>query len=310
MIVPSDLGTAWSTMFQTWWLSEYNTSRTVDDATIGQLAIVQSMPNFTGNNVDLSWLGAAPQMREWVGEKQMIGIGKHTWAAIIKDYEATLEVQMNALLDARGNVYEPRIREMGVNAARLRWTLLSTLIKNGHTGLCYDGQGFFDTDHSEGDSGTQSNYLAASSGVTLAGLSTDFYAAVTALQGFKDDKGITIGGGNFRPLVVIPNDATLRQNFGLLKGASMISTTSNVLSGEFDLVVAPELTVATSWCVFRTDGPIKPFYINERQAPSYQDNFSSPASESMLLRGIGIATVEARYAATYAEWRKGVMVHA
>ena len=38
-------------------------------------------------------------------------------------------------------------------------SLLSTLIVNGATTVCYDGQYFFDTDHSEGASGTQSNKI-------------------------------------------------------------------------------------------------------------------------------------------------------
>ena len=57
------------------------------------------------------------------------------------------------------NPYEQRIREMAQNAARLTYNLISDLIKGGAAAKCYDSQFFFDTDHSEGDSGTQSNKL-------------------------------------------------------------------------------------------------------------------------------------------------------
>ena len=40
-------------------------------------------------------------------------------------------------------------------------SLLSTLIVNGESATCYDEQYFFDTDHSEGESGTQSNVISA-----------------------------------------------------------------------------------------------------------------------------------------------------
>ena len=47
----------------------------------------------------------------------------------------------------------------------------------------------FDTDHSEGSSGTQSNYQASS----YALASDKVKLVVTAMRGFKDDKGVPAG---------------------------------------------------------------------------------------------------------------------
>ena len=53
-----------------------------------------------------------------------------------------------------------RIREQ-VQRAQAHWAkLLSDLIIAAESTVCYDGQYFFDTDHSEGDSGTQDNDLS------------------------------------------------------------------------------------------------------------------------------------------------------
>lgn len=61
--------------------------------------------------------------------------------------------------------------------------LLAEVIEGN--GLCYDGQNFFDTDHSEGASGTQSNYQASSYALAL----DKTKLVVTAMRGFKDDTG-------------------------------------------------------------------------------------------------------------------------
>jgi len=70
---------------------------------------------------------------------------------------------------------------------------LTTLIVNGASSVCYDGQYFFDNDHSEGDSGTQSNALsgAAATGTqpTAAEAEAALMACVAAILGYKDDQG-------------------------------------------------------------------------------------------------------------------------
>ena len=44
------------------------------------------------------------------------------------------------------------------------WLMLTTLMIAGESSLCYDGQYFFDTDHSDGASGTLSNSISFAAG--------------------------------------------------------------------------------------------------------------------------------------------------
>lgn len=305
-IVPSDLATQWSTNYQTLFLTEFNQSVAVDAGSLNPITLEIPLPDFQGTTVQLDWLGAAPQMAQWTDEKKALGLSKYAWSATVLNYQASIEVDLNAMMDARFNPYEARIREMAQNAARLRYNLISDLISGGAAALCYDGQYFFDTDHSEGDSGTQSNKLTGT-GTSQAQVTTDFYSASAALYGFLDDKGVPIAPAPFRPLVWIPNSATLIERFRTLQGATVISQTNNVLANSFDVVVDPRLTDTNDWYMFRTNGILKPFIFVNREESNYKDNFAATTGDPFERR-IGKASVEARAKATYGMWQQAVKV--
>jgi phage major head subunit gpT-like protein len=303
-MVPSDLATQWSVDYETLFLASYNDAIAVARERFSPLMMEIPMGDHQGNQMTMDWLGAAPQMREWVDEKRAQGLGKYAWSVLIKRYEASVDVDMDTFNDARGNVYEPRFREMGRNAARLPYRLISALIRGGLTGLCYDGQYFYDTDHSEGLSGTQSNRLTGT-GTSDSQIETDFYAAKSALLGFKDDQGEVLGPDDFRPLVWIPNNKTVIQAFAKLAKAVLLSNNSNILAGEFDIVIDPSLTDVNDWGMFRTDSALKPFVFIDRETPHYEDNFNG-GSDEVFKRRKGMASVVGRAAAAYGLWQNAV----
>ena len=108
------------------------------------------------------WLGQVPAMREFIGGKNAKGFTDNGITIVNKEFEATLAIKERWMrLDKTGQALI-RIAELAQRAGEHWGKLLSTLITNGTgstSGLCYDGQYFFDTDHSEGDSGTQKNLL-------------------------------------------------------------------------------------------------------------------------------------------------------
>lgn len=103
-----------------------------------------------GRSVDYKWLGAFPMMREWVGERVIKDLSAFGYTIVNKDYEATVEVDRNDIEDDQIGVYTPMIRGLGVAAAQHPDVLVFSLLKNGFSEVCYDGQYFFDTDHPVG----------------------------------------------------------------------------------------------------------------------------------------------------------------
>jgi len=103
-----------------------------------------------------AWLGAFPRMREWVGDRQIKNLELHSYTIENKDWETTVEVDRNDVMDDAIGVYNPIISELGRTAAVHPDELVFGLLKEGFSTVCYDGQYFFDTDHPVGD-GTASN---------------------------------------------------------------------------------------------------------------------------------------------------------
>jgi len=311
MHVSSDLAQAVSTQFEAWFQDSYNPTVAVVEQRFAGLIQPLTLENFQGNRINLNWLGAAPQLREWTDEKRAIGLGKYEWDIVVRRWEATQAIDLDFLADNRWNLYEPRLREMALNATRHRYNLLSDLIRLGLTALCYDGQNFFDTDHSEGDSGTQSNELTGT-GTSLAQVRTDYFTAKAALMQYKDDKGEPIWAGDFRPLIWSPANATLMERFEELRGANVTSSNStggntNILQNAFDVVYDPKQTDATDWVMFNPEGPMKPFVSVNREAMHYEDNFGT-GHPDVWSRREGQASVVGRDNMTYGMWQKAARV--
>jgi phage major head subunit gpT-like protein len=107
------------------------------------------------------WLGKFPKMREWVGTRVFQDMSAHGYSIVNKDFEATVAVDRNDIEDDNLGIYAPLFQEMGNSAAQQPDDLTFSLMADGRTQICYDGQYFFDTDHpsfdQNGDAATVSN---------------------------------------------------------------------------------------------------------------------------------------------------------
>ena len=108
--------------------------------------VAMTIPSSTATNT-YAWLGKFPQMREWVGTRQIGKMAKQAMAIENKKYESTVGVARTDIEDDQVGMYRPMMAAMGESAAALPDTLVWSLLKRGKSTLCYDGQYFFDTDH-------------------------------------------------------------------------------------------------------------------------------------------------------------------
>ena len=113
---------------------------------------------------EYGWIADLPSMREWVGDRVVHALRRQNYAIVNEDYELTISVPRNDILDDRLGVYGARFQSMGEAAAALPDQLVWPLLKEGFDathGLCYDGQFFFDVDHpyvdAEGEEKSQAN---------------------------------------------------------------------------------------------------------------------------------------------------------
>lgn len=216
------------------------------------------------------WLGMVPAMREWIGGRDPKRLREFTWAISNKDYEATLEIMVKEMRrDASGQIMI-RVAELARRALAHPAKLMSQKIIDAESTACYDGQYFFDTDHSEGSSGTQDNdrTSAAATGTTptVPEMRDAIMGTIQAILGFKDDQGepMNEGARRFEVMVPIPYYATAVSAVTLpvidAGAANIIPAMPNL---SIDVVPNARLTWTDKFATFRTDGETKPFILQE-----------------------------------------------
>lgn len=218
-----------------------------------------------------AWLGAPPAMHEFIGKRQLNELKENSFTISNKDHEANLRIKSKDMRRDKTGQIQKRVDQLATRVNNYPGALLSTLIMNGESSLCYDGQYFFDTDHSDGLSGTLSNSItfAAATGTTptVDEFSDAIVAAIQQMYGFKDDAGEPINEDAVEFIVMVPVTymGVALKAVAVLTGASGATATIAALAKDFTIKVAtnPRLTWTTKIAVFRVDGGIQPFILQE-----------------------------------------------
>jgi phage major head subunit gpT-like protein len=104
------------------------------------------VPSSTKSNT-YGWLGAFPQMREWVGDRVIKDMAESAYQIANQKWEATLGVDRTDIEDDNLGQYRIMARHMADEYGRFMSRRMAALISGGFENLCYDGQPFFDAEH-------------------------------------------------------------------------------------------------------------------------------------------------------------------
>lgn len=272
-----------------------------------------------------NWLGQTPAMREWLAGRQAKGFSGQGVTILNKHYEATLEIALKDMRRDKTGQIRARMSELAQRGQTHWASLVSTLIVNGDTALCYDGQYFFDTDHVEGDSGVQSNKIS----VTIANVPAQVHgttanpsieeiqqailAGIAQILSFVDDKG--------EPMNELANSFTVMVPIGLYMKAvaavtpAALAALPNNMNGNnlanFKIKVVPNtrFTAAgwtTKFTVFRTDAPTKAIIRQTEKEVEFKmkDENSEFAFDNDAIQ----AGIDGWRGAGYGHWQRGVHV--
>lgn len=223
------------------------------------------------------WLGMSPAMREWISGRHAKGLREDGVTITNKLWESTLEIPVDWMRRDKTGQILVRVDDMASRAVTHWQSLLSGLIIGGESLVCYDGQYFFDTDHSQGDSGTQSNDITvdiSEVAASLHGVATRpspeelramVFAGVEKILGFKDDQGEPMNELARKFLVMVPL-GWMTATVAALRNPVVGGDTNTVTSLDgytFEVAVNPRLTWTDKLAVFRVDGSVKPFIRQE-----------------------------------------------
>ena len=231
---------------------------------------------------DYAFLDAVGPLREWVGGRQAQGFKETDFTIANKHFEKTLEIAVKDMRRDKLSVLQAKVGDLVKRAMVHPASMVSTLIKNGETGLCYDGQYFFDTDHSEGDSGSQSNKISVDiselptsiHGVAALPSVSEFQLAlahgVQQMMGYLDPAGEPMNEEASNFVVMVP---TSFFNLAITACATPLQvaesqTALSALQQNYSLtpVVNPRLNWTDKFALFNTDGAIKPLVFQRETA--------------------------------------------
>jgi len=254
------------------------------------------------------WIGNMPGMREWVGDRQFSELRSANFVIDNKHFESSLAIKKTDIADDNLGQYGPIMEQLGIEAAHHPDELWFDALELGESTACFDGQFFFDTDHSWGKSGSQSNDLTSTvsdtSAVTVAELKTAIRSAVQQMLGFKNDQGKLY----HRPTVSRLNDLTLLVPLALRDVAydalesQLLSNSTNVIVDRPTIVASPYLTSDVKFYLFKTGDPVKPFVFQQREPLSRM----MKGLDDIEIKDVKFMT-EARYNVGYFAWWTAVL---
>lgn len=253
-----------------------------------------TVPSST-SETNYKWLGQIPQMREWIGEREIQKMSSYEYVIKNRKFESTVSVPRDDIEDDQYGIYVPYFSSLGQTAAQHPDELCFTALKDGFTEKCYDGKPFFAADHPSGEGGK-----TAASNLSHKKLTAESYLeGRTAMMSLCGDRGKSLG---LVPdlLVVSPADEKAGR---LILNADYIEGTTNVLKGTAELLVAPELADKPGmWFLMCTKKFLKPVIFQKRREIKLTAK-NRDTDENVFLRDEYIWGADGRSNTGYGFWQ-------
>ena len=237
-----------------------------------------------GESENYGWLGAHANVREWVGPRKFEELRAFDFSIRNKVWESSELFPVDKLSDGQVSGLKIMTGDLATKANKHpNKLLLETINANP---VCFDGQDFFDTDHSAGDSGAQANEIdfavADPAHPTAVEIRNAFHAGLIQMLGFRDDRnepffeldGSPLGDLTVLcPLILYPktNEAFAAQLIvdGSAAGSNVVIEKPTVI---------PSIRVGSGYTggdnthldLYYTGDEIKPYAFQAREALKFQ----------------------------------------
>ncbi|MGG7074562.1 Mu-like prophage major head subunit gpT family protein [Campylobacter sp. 9BO] len=197
------------------------------------------------------WLGNFPNMKEWVGERNIKKFQDYGYALENKLFEATVTVPHTHLEYDKVGLYRPAIEQMAFNAKNFGAQLIAEVLLNGADaikGKCYDQKAFFAADHEVG----RDTYANLGAGALN---SENLLAAESFMRSIKGENG-----NNLRivPTHLVCGSRNLSAAIQAINKEYLAGGETNPTFKRYELLLLPEIT-DTSWYLMDLSKPVKPF---------------------------------------------------
>lgn len=260
---------------------------------------------------DYDWLGSFPGMREWLGDRKFHQLSSASYTISNRDWESSIQLPKKKIDDGKTGYFDNLADGLAREASYHPDELLLEVLDDGETSEAFDGQYFFDTDHSWGDSGTQSNDLeynvTTTSDPTPEEVRGAVQAAVVAMMGFKRDNGKPYMRPRIEKLdgIVCVVPLHFYPAFDQAFSQAIVNDGSVAVSNY--AFIRPTIIPLASmtedrFYTFHTNDTLKPFVFQDRQPLGF-DTKGADDREWKDIKVFG----DARYNIGYLAWWKAVL---
>ena len=104
------------------------------------------IPSTTASN-DYAWVNELAEVREWIGERVVNDLKVSKYSIANKDFELTHGVKRTDIEDDQLGMHSFIVKGQGEKFAKFPGKKAWSVLADGFTHTCFDGQYFFDTDH-------------------------------------------------------------------------------------------------------------------------------------------------------------------
>ncbi len=257
-----------------------------------------------------TWFGTVPIMQNVThGTVELAGLRPDNFSLTNQEFQSAIEVERAAFERDRLGLIQPRISDLGREAARHPGQLIFEHVRDNDN--AFDGSAFFGDTRTIGDSANIDNNLVGT-GITVAQITADLGVAVGQMRKFQDDKGRP---GNLRGnTIMVPAELenpmwqTLNRSGGDGVNAPVIPVTDNGVwaASGYQVVVNPYLTDVNDWFLFHVgSGALKPFIFQTEKRPVLESD-TNPNDRNTILARTFVYSVYGRYQTGMTDPRLGV----
>jgi hypothetical protein len=266
--------------------------------------------------------GGYSKMREWIGARQANEVAQKNFEIRNRKYESTCIVPNDMRNRDKSGLLEAHINNWVDGTISYQWEdLLTYLIDNAGTLTAFDGKTYFATDHQFGSETAQKNTLTNSDVTALnalvpaaptpAEIGQAIMGMIAWMLALTDDKGryINANGRMFTVVVSTVNlfsPLTQALNSDILTGI-VDNPLNGLIKGGFTIkpLYIPSLTSATEKIrIFRTDGSVKPFILQEERGIEYKE--LAAGSDFEFENDAIKMGVQTNRGAGYGDWKQAV----
>jgi phage major head subunit gpT-like protein len=220
---------------------------------------------------DFAVVGAAPMLREVVGDIQTEGMADATQRIEPAVFSTKIIVKKEDLEDDQIGALEQRVRDVAQGAWRQRRAEVLRAITANPTWV--DGTAYFaDSRPARGRGAAYDNNLAGA-GTTTANVITDLIAGTTALRTFQDESGQPFNEDMSTIGIIAPPGLEQPINQALMVG--QVGGTNNVFTQLRKWVVVTDARIADAndWYMFVLSGSQKPVVFVDRVSLEMSDHY-------------------------------------